>query len=159
MLLAMSTGCVMKESATLRPIELHPVEVDPWRFCKDAQSWETRSDVAAFPRLAHEFTQGTLFCRVQGRVNQRGSLSLQVTVSGDVDMTCQRCLNPMPYRVEVERTLYLARNKAELERLDALPDSDAIQSGESLSLVELIEDEVLLGLPVAVMHPEGECPA
>jgi uncharacterized protein len=96
---------------------------------------------------------------VQGRVNQRGSLSLQVTVSGDADMTCQRCLNPMPYRIEIERTLYLARNEAELERLDALPDSDAIQAGESLSLIELIEDEVLLGLPVAVMHPEGECPA
>jgi len=154
MLLAMSTGCVMNESTML-----HPVEVDPWRFCKDAQSWETRSDVAAFSRLAREFTQGTLFCRVQGRVNQRGSLSLQVTVSGDADMTCQRCLNPMLYRVEVERTLYLARNEAELERLDALPDSDAIQAGESLSLLELIEDEVLLSLPVAVMHPEGECPA
>ena len=164
MLLAMPSGCVMKESAMLQSIEPHPiglhaVEVDPWRFCKDGQSWETRSDVGAFPRLAHEFTQGTLFCRVLGRVNQRGSLSLQVTVSGDVDMTCQRCLNPMPYRVEIERTVYLARNEAELERLDALPESDAIQAGESLSLVELIEDEVLLGLPVAVMHPVGECPA
>jgi len=153
MLLAMFTGCAMNESTMLPPFE-----VDPWRFCKDAQSWETRSDVAAFPRLAHEFTQGTLFCRVLGRVNQRGSLSLQLSVSGEVGMTCQRCLNSMPYRVDVERTLYLARNEAEMERLDALPDSDAIQAGEVLSLVELIEDEVLLSLPVAVMHAEGECP-
>ena len=143
----------MLESAMLPPIE-----VDPWRFCKDAQSWETRSDVAAFPRLAHEFTQGTLFCRVVGRVDQRGSLSLRLTVSGEVGLTCQRCLGSMPYRVGVERTLYLARNEAELERLDALPDSDAIQPGETLSLVELIEDEVLLSLPLATMHAEGECP-
>jgi uncharacterized protein len=143
----------MLESAMLPPIE-----VDPWRFCKDAQSWETRSDVAAFPRLAHEFTQGTLFCRVVGRVDQRGSLSLRLTVSGEVELTCQRCLGSMPYGVEVERTLYLARNEAELERLDALPDSDAIQPGETLSLVELIEDEVLLSLPLATMHAEGECP-
>jgi uncharacterized protein len=143
----------MLESAMLPPIE-----VDPWRFCKDAQSWETRSDVAAFPRLAHEFTQGTLFCRVVGRMDQRGSLSLRLTVSGEVELTCQRCLGSMPYTVEVERTLYLARNEAELERLDALPDSDAIQPGETLSLVELIEDEVLLSLPLATMHAEGECP-
>jgi uncharacterized protein len=143
----------MLESAMLPPIE-----VDPWRFCKDAQSWETRSDVAAFPRLAHEFTQGTLFCRVVGRMDQRGSLSLRLTVSGEVELTCQRCLGSMPYGVEVERTLYLARNEAELERLDALPDSDAIQPGETLSLVELIEDEVLLSLPLATMHAEGECP-
>jgi len=137
---------------------LPPVEVDPWRFCRDGQSWETRSEVAAFPRLAHEFTQGALFCRVVGRVDQRGSLSLQLTVSGDVQLTCQRCLGSMPYKVEVERTLYLARNEAEMERLDALPDSDAIQAGEILSLVDLVEDEVLLSLPLATMHAEGECP-
>ena len=143
----------MSESAMLPP-----VEVDPWRFCRDGQSWETRSEVAAFPRLAHEFTQGALFCRVVGRVDQRGSLSLQLTVSGDVQLTCQRCLGSMPYKVEVERTLYLARNEAEMERLDALPDSDAIQAGEILSLVDLVEDEVLLSLPLATMHAEGECP-
>ncbi|OGU20977.1 MAG: hypothetical protein A2580_02495 [Hydrogenophilales bacterium RIFOXYD1_FULL_62_11] len=138
--------------------KLSPTEVDPWRFCKDGQSWEIRSDVAAFPRLADEFTQGTLLCRVLGRVNQRGSLSLQLAVSGEVKMTCQRCLNGMPYTVDLERTLYLARNEAEMERLDALPGSDAIQAGETLSLVELVEDEVLLSLPVAVMHAEGKCP-
>jgi len=143
----------MSESAMLPP-----VEVDPWRFCRDAQAWETRSEVAAFPRLAHEFTQGTLFCRVVGRVDQRGSLSLQLAVSGEVQLTCQRCLGSMPYTVDVERTLYLARNEAEMERLDALPDSDAIQAGETLSLVDLVEDEVLLSLPLATMHAEGECP-
>ena len=143
----------MSESAMLQPIE-----VDPWRFCRDGQSWETRSEVAAFPRLAHEFTQGTLFCRVVGRVDQRGSLSLQLSVSGEVELTCQRCLGSMPYKVEVERTLYLARNEAEMERLDALPDSDAIQAGETLNLVDLVEDEVLLSLPMATMHAEGECP-
>jgi len=137
---------------------LAPVEVDPWRFCRDSQSWETRSEVAAFPRLAHEFTQGTLFCRVVGRVDQRGSLSLQLAVSGEVQLTCQRCLGSMPYKVDVERTLYLARNEAEMERLDALPDSDAIQAGETLSLVDLVEDEVLLSLPLSAMHAEGECP-
>ena len=153
MLLAMFTGCVMFKSVTLQPIE-----VDPWRFCRDGQSWETRSDVAAFPRLAHEFTQGTLFCRVVGRADQRGSLSLQVKVGGEVELTCQRCLGSMPYKVDVERTLYLARNEAEMERLDALPDSDAIQAGEILNLVDLVEDEVLLSLPLATMHAEGECP-
>jgi uncharacterized protein len=138
---------------------LQPVEVDPWRFCREAQSWEIQWHVAAFPRLAHEFTQGALFCRVVGRADQRGSLTLHVSISGEVGLTCQRCLGSMPYTVEVERTLYLARNEAELERLDALPDSDAIQPGEALSLVDLVEDEVLLSLPLAAMHAEGECPA
>jgi uncharacterized protein len=136
---------------------LQAVEVDPWRFCKDGQAWETQSGVADFPRLAHEFTQGALFCRVVGRTDQRGSLSLHVSIGGEAGLICQRCLGGMPYTVAIERTLYLAHNEAEMERLDALPDSDAIQPGETLSLVELVEDEVLLSLPLAPMHAEGEC--
>ncbi len=138
---------------------LQPVEVDPRRFCRDAQSWETRSDVSAFPRLALEFTQGALFCRVSGRADQRGGLSLRLTISGEVELTCQRCLGGMRHAVEIERTVHLARNETELERLDALPDSDAVLAGEKIDLVELVEDEVLLSLPLASMHVEGECPA
>ena len=138
---------------------MQPVEIDPHRFCRGKQSWETRSDVSAFPRLAHEFTQGELFCRVDGAADAQGGLSLQLTVRGTVELTCQRCLGGMPHAVEIERTLFLARNETELERLDALPDSDAILAGEKIDLVALVEDEVLLSLPLAAMHAEGECPA
>jgi uncharacterized protein len=138
---------------------LQPIEVDPRRFCKDAQSWETQSDVAAFPRLAHEFTQGALFCRVIGRADQLGSLSLRLTVHGQVELTCQRCLGGMQHAVEIDRMVYLARTETELERLDALPGSDAILVSDSLNLIDLVEDEVLLGLPLMPMHAVGECPA
>lgn len=137
---------------------LQSIEVDPRRFCKDSQSWETRSEVSAFPRLAHEFTQGELFCRVDGRADTFGSLSLRLTIRGEVGLTCQRCLGSMQHAVLVERTLYLARNETELERLDAMPDSDAILVGETLDLLDLVEDEVLLSLPLVAMHAEGECP-
>jgi uncharacterized protein len=137
--------------------KLQPVEVDPRRFCRESQSWEKESDVSAFPRLADEFTQGALFCRVEGRTDSRGGLSLKVAVHGDVELTCQRCLGGMPHRVDVERVVHLARNETELERLDGQSDSDAILAGERIELVALVEDEVLLSLPLAAMH-EGECP-
>ena len=137
---------------------LQAVEVDPKRFCKDAQSWEIQSDVSAFPRLALEFTQGALFCRVVGQADHLGGLSLKLTVHGLVTLTCQRCLTGMQHAIEIDRMVYLARSEAEAERLDELPDGDAILVGERLSLLELVEDEVLLGLPLAAMHAEGKCP-
>ena len=79
---------------------LQPVEIEPRRFCRDAQSWETRSDVSALPRLVREFTQGELFCRVSGRVDQRGGLALHLAIQGEVELMCQRCLGGMPYRSE-----------------------------------------------------------
>ena len=138
---------------------LQPVVVDPRRFCRDSRTWETQSNVAEFPRLAHEFTQGTLFCRVTGHTDQRGGVSLHLLVRGEVGLICQRCLGEMRHSVEIARVLHLARNEAELERLEALPDSDAILVGETVDLVDLVEDEVLLSLPLAAMHAEGECPA
>ena len=138
---------------------MQPVEIDPRRFCRGKQSWEIQSDVSAFPRLAHEFTQGELFCRVDGAADAQGGLTLHLTIRGTVGLTCQRCLGGMQHAVEIERMLYLARNETEMERLDALPDSDAILAGETIDLVALVEDEVLLSLPLAAMHAEGECPA
>lgn len=135
----------------------HPGEVDPRRFCKSLQSWETRMLVADFPRLAHEFTQGELFCRVEGQVDVGGGWRLRLQVQGEVGRVCQRCLGGMLQRVEIDHTLRLARNASELERLDAEPDNDAILAEASLDLVELLEDEVLLSLPMAPMHPAGDC--
>lgn len=138
---------------------LQPVEVDPRRFCKESRSWEIESDVSDFPRLAHEFTQGVLVCRVAGQADRHGGMSLRLAIRGEVGLTCQRCLGRLVHRVDIGRVLYLARNETELERLDALPDGDAILAGAVLDLVDLVEDEVLLSLPLAAMHAEGECPA
>jgi uncharacterized protein len=114
--------------------------------------------VDEFPRLAHEFTQGALFCRVTGHTDERGGVSLQLLVQGEVGLVCQRCLGEMRHSVEIARVLHLARNEAELERLEAQPDSDAILVGETVDLVDLVEDEVLLSLPLAAKHAESECP-
>lgn len=134
-------------------------QIDPLRFCKLAQTWEVDSNLSEFPRLAHEFTQGQLACRVAGRVDRQGGCVLHLAIRGDVDLICQRCLGGLTHEVAIERDVYLARNVAELERRDADPDSsgDVILMGSKLSLIELIEDEVLLGLPLTPMHAPGVC--
>ncbi len=137
---------------------MQAVEVDTQRFCKNGQSWEARNDVATFPRLAHEFTQGGLFCRVTGEASDSGTLALRIEIRGDVTLTCQRCLGELPYAVDIGHALHLARGEHELERLDETPGCEAILLPAKLDLLALIEDEVLLSLPMAAMHAEGECP-
>ena len=133
------------------------VEIEPRRFCSGNQSWETRSDVSAFPRLAPEFTQGELFCRVDGSMDARGAMRLRVRVEGASMLRCQRCLGDLPHTLAIDHLVVLARDAAELARLEADPDCDVIPLENRLDLVALIEDEVLLGLPLAAMHAEGEC--
>ncbi len=86
-------------------------------------------------------------------------MSLRLFIEGTLELTCQRCLGPLAQAVEVDHVLLLARDATELERLDAEPECDAILAEGKLDLLALVEDEVLLSLPLAAMHAEGECPA
>ncbi len=92
-------------------------------------------------------------------MDRQGGCVLHLEIRGDVDLTCQRCLGGLTHEVAIERDVYLARNDAELERRDADPDSsgDVILMGSKLSLIDLVEDEVLLGLPLTPMHAPGVC--
>ncbi|MCU0811298.1 MAG: DUF177 domain-containing protein [Thiobacillaceae bacterium] len=136
-----------------------PGEVDPQRFCRNAQVWETESSISAFPRLAREFTQGQLSCRVAGEMDMQRRPVLHIAIQGEMVLTCQRCMGDLLHGIEVNRQLYLARDEAELERLEeALGlDGEVILAGGKLNLVELVEDEVLLGLPLVPKHELGEC--
>lgn len=136
-----------------------PNEIDPLRFCKLAQTWEVDASLSEFPRLVPEFTHGQLFCRISGRTDKHSGCVLRVEIRGEVGLTCQRCLGGLTHQVAIACDVYLAANEAELERRSAEVGSgaDVILRGAKMSLVELIEDEVLLGLPLAPMHPPGVC--
>lgn len=155
---AKSFGVVFGPPLRGKTVMIQAVEVELKRFCTGSQSWETRAEVSAFPRLAQEFTQGELFCRVEGSTDARGTMQLHVRVEGASTLCCQRCLGDLPHRLAIDHTVVVARDAAELERLEADPDCDVIPLENRLDLVALVEDEVLLGLPLAAMHAEGECP-
>lgn len=123
------------------------------------QVWEINGSLAGFPRLSAEFAEGQLHCRVTGRTDKHYGCVLRLEISGELETTCQRCLGSLTQQVSIANDISLARDEAELERRDADSDADmdTILMSAKLSLIELIEDEVLLGLPLAPMHAPGVC--
>lgn len=81
---------------------------------------------------------------------------IQVSVTADVAMTCQRCLEPMPVHLETDNLLAVVWNDeyaSELPRyLEAL-----IVAEEPCNLWELVEDELMLGMPAFSYHPQSDC--
>jgi uncharacterized protein len=67
--------------------------------------------------------------------------------------------------IDVNKIFYPVETPERLEQLErelaveADPGIEIIEAGRMLDLAALIEDEVLLGLPVIPMHPEGACQA
>lgn len=86
---------------------------------------------------------------------QRHAL-MQLRLVTSMAMQCQRCLEEVSYPVD-ESFNYLVDTGA--QEPESLPEGyDYLQVGdEPLELLTMVEDELLLCLPIVAMHPEGEC--
>lgn len=70
--------------------------------------------------------------------------------------TCQRCLQPVQQLVEADRRIRFVQDEAKAEALDAELEDDVLALPHRLDLAELVEDELLLALPIVPHH--GACP-
>ncbi len=81
---------------------------------------------------------------------------LHLTASADVALTCQRCLQPVQERIDIDRWIRFVDTEAEAAALDVDSDDDVLAMPRHLDARELIEDELLLSLPLVPRH--AVCP-
>ena len=81
---------------------------------------------------------------------------LHLNVQCAVPLLCQRCLTPVDVPMEVERSFRFVADEATAEALDDESEEDLLAISREFDLRELIEDELLMALPVVPVH--GECP-
>lgn len=83
-------------------------------------------------------------------------LMLKVELTGDCLLRCQRCLGELAYPVAMTSFLRLA--PAELiEEFDNDDEVECIEASSRIDVLSLVEEELLLGIPYAPRHLEGEC--
>ncbi|AMX02492.1 YceD family protein [Microbulbifer thermotolerans] len=87
----------------------------------------------------------------------QGHLTVSGKLSCDVQLLCQRCLQPMPEQVEAEFLWGIVWSE---EQGKALPREldPVVQDGDELGLHQALEDEILLNLPMVAYHV-AECVA
>ena len=87
-------------------------------------------------------------------LNESKKSKIDVHINGDVEMQCQRCLEPVTVAVAIEATLTVAAHDEEARA--QIKDYDPILLNDEgvLDIDALIEEEILLSLPVVAMHPE-----
>ncbi|MFZ9494704.1 MAG: YceD family protein [Burkholderiaceae bacterium] len=93
--------------------------------------------------------------RAQWRPVRGGApeLWLHLAVKALVGRTCQRCLHPVALQVQAERDFLFAPSEERAAAWDAeRDDADVLVLTSTLNLVELVEDELLLALPLVPRH-------
>ena len=116
--------------------------------------------VAELERLADSLydRSGKLQYSLVGHTDGRQRPRLRLKVNGTISLCCQRCLGGLPYDVEMDSSLLLL-DEATVGASAGVDDLDAVAADSAMDVWSLVEDEVLLALPIAPRHPEGECRA
>lgn len=84
-------------------------------------------------------------------------LWLRLKARAHVTLQCQRCLQPLPQALDIDRWFRFAASEEEAARLDEDSEDDVLVESRRFDLPELIEDELILALPLVPRH--DECPA
>jgi uncharacterized protein len=81
---------------------------------------------------------------------------LHLRAQASAMMTCQRCLQAVEAQLQVERSFLFVRDEDQAAALDADSEDDVLALTRSLDAQELVEDELLLALPLVPRH--AVCP-
>jgi uncharacterized protein len=134
--------------------------IEPARFARATGRIEGDLELAGLPRLAEALAEaaGSVRYVVAGSVNERGFSVLHVALEGTLLLRCQRCLGVLPQPVHVVRDLVLVPGADEFAPVeDEAETEDVIPEVPRLELAPLLEEELLLALPLAPRHEGGEC--
>lgn len=139
-----------------------PAFIDSLEFAAQSRVVEAKVPVGAFPRLRTSLARydGELNCRIAGERQGDGKSWLTLAVSGTLSLSCQRCLAEMAVPLHVESRLLLVPPGKSWPEEELTEDAyDAVPGEKEMALLPLIEEEVLLVLPLAPRHETCETPA
>ena len=133
-------------------------------FALQASPLLGQAPLAQLTRLADEAVQGVdaavVHFQAQGsmRSGAAGQAQPWMQLQGQVDMAlvCQRCLEPVSTLVQFDREFRFVESEDVALAEDEDCEEDLLVTSTQFDLLELVEDELLMALPVSPKHEK--CP-
>lgn len=146
--------------STGTPEKLLPRRLDPRKLAHQGAVFRGVIAAESLPRLqdavaAVRRVTANIEFRVGDQGEKQGKKIVQGSVAGDLDVICQRCLEPFNTQVKSDFTLAVVWTEEEARQLPSACDPWITGEGEG-DLYEILEEELLLSLPVVSFH-QGEC--
>jgi len=139
-----------------------PRKLDVAAFARDAASLHGEWPATSLQRLAEAAAAESpasqwpaVTWSVEGETREvRGQAQawLHLKIGASVQLTCQRCLKAVGETLALERSIRFVKDENEAAELDVDSEEDVLALQRHLDLAELIEDELLLALPLVPRH-------
>ena len=144
----------------------NPQRLDALRFAQAGARLDGDPPLADFRRLAsdlHAPADASERVRWSAEGEMRAGPSggapqawLHLRADARVPLTCQRCLGPVQTPIEVDRWFRFVADEATAEAQDDDSEEDLLALEPRPSLIEIIEDELIMSLPLVPVHER--CP-
>jgi len=136
-----------------------PLFVDVVRYAETGRRLTGELPLSGMTRLLpllHD-ASGSVWLDLQFGKDEMKVAVVRGEIRAQVRLQCQRCLQPFDYPMQVKCALGAVTSEAEAEKLPADYEPLLVTS-QNIPLAAIVEDELLLALPAAPLHKEGECP-
>jgi len=139
-----------------RSKSLAPVGLDVERLSEAEADIDFAVPLAELPRLRAQLAD--VAGEVHGRVHFRrvaGIAVAELTLSGTARLVCQRCLGALDVGVETDTSVGLIATEADMNRVPEEFEPVLAPEGR-ISVGELVEEELLLTLPIVPLHADTD---
>jgi uncharacterized protein len=134
--------------------------LDVRRFAAEGAALQGEDRLAGYARLTAETGgrggENPVRWRAWGEMLNPAHVSPQVWLHLEAGTTlplvCQRCLGPVEVDVSVQRSFRFVPDEATAAAEDDEAEEDVLAESRSFDLAELLEDELLMEMPVAPRH-------
>ncbi len=141
--------------------EFNPSHLDVEVFAAEAAEMAGQWPVSRLHRIAESLAAAptgddrvTWNARGERRAARGGAVQtwLHIGAASRLALECQRCLKPVVVAIEVKRNFLFVQGETLAAQLDAETDDDVLAMPRALDLQALVEDELLLALPLVPRH-------
>ena len=144
----------MMKPLTMNDLPINYLVINNLEFAQAQQTLAGEIDALKCERLAETLapsgTGAHISFKLTGAAKQLRNPSLHLHIEAQLPVSCQRCLDEMLVHLNLTFN-YIICNALPTE-IDENDDTDWLEAAPEMNLQELIEDELLLAMPISPMH-------
>lgn len=138
--------------------QLLPGSVDALKLCQQSVKVSGFLPLANLQRLSRQLyvAEGDVQAELVFSIDEQSRKTISGHLEAALPLVCQRCLERLDVTVTSEFALALVWNDDQAAQLPRTLDP-VLMEGEELDLLEIVEEELLLALPLVALHEPGVC--
>lgn len=137
-----------------------PKEIDPLRMAQNGLKLEGTLPISTMNRIAGSLSdnEGEVSVTMNFDVDETSLPFMYGKFSAKLSLICERCMTPMSVDVDVECFLAILKSERKVEELAEMYDPWIIENSDPVLLSSVVEDELILGLPLVPRHEHACLP-